>query len=95
MPWQGSERFDYDLDSVLIFAPMKSGVFATFAREQWVYLGESGNICGQLLDHLHGDNACIARCSPTHFAYELTAPATRRARHQELVQEFQPVCTAG
>ena len=68
---------------------------STFAREQCVYLGESGNICGQLLDHLHGDNACIARCSPTHFAYELTASATRRARHQELVQEFQPVCTAG
>ena len=95
MPWQGSEQFDYDLESILMFAPMKSGVFATFARGTWVYIGESGNICGQLLARLGDDYVCSAQQRPTHFACELVAAASRSARQSQLVQEFQPVNNAG
>ena len=95
MPWQGSERFDYDLESILTFAPMKSGVFAILAQGQWVYIGESGNICGQLLARLGDDNVHAAQQRPAHFAYELVAAASRSARQRELVHEFQPVSSAG
>lgn len=95
MPWQGSELFDYDLESILIFAPMKSGVFAILAHGKWLYIGESDNICGQLLARLGDDNVCRAQQHPTHFAYELVAAASRSARQSQLVQEFQPVYNAG
>ncbi len=95
MPWQGSERFDYDLESILIFAPMKSGVFGILARGKWVYIGGSSNICGQLLARLDDVSVSSAQQCPTHFVYELVAAASRRARQSQLVQEFQPQYNAG
>jgi len=95
MSWQGSARFDYDLFSILLHAPMKSGIYAMFTRGKWVYIGESGNMCGWLLRHRGGDNVCMARGRPTHFAYELVAAEARRVRKQELIEEFQPECNEG
>jgi hypothetical protein len=95
MPWQGSERFAFEIFSILQHAPTRSGVYVTVARGKWVYVGEADNLCGQLLLDLEGDNPCIARYRPTHFAFELVAPRTRKARQQELIQEFRPVCNGG
>ncbi len=94
MPWQGSERFPYDVFSILQHAPMQSGVYVTVARGRWVYVGEADNVCAQLLLDLEGDEACLARYQPTHFAFELVAPEIREARQQQLIQEYRPVCNS-
>jgi predicted GIY-YIG superfamily endonuclease len=93
MPWQGSERFDYDLTSSQLNTPTAWGVYVTRARGTWVYIGESGNLLSRLLQHLNGENPCLAQHRPTHFAFALVPADTRRTRQQKLIQRFQPVCS--
>ena len=90
MCWQGSDRFDYGMRSILNNAPVKSGVYATYSGGTWLIVGASGDIRASLLTLLLG-NPYGAQNQPTHFAYEPAAAEARGARRQELIEEFHPV----
>ncbi len=92
MPWNGTNGFLYNEQSVIDNAPPSSGVYSIFRENHWIYIGESGNIRDRLLEHIRRrENQRIDRSMPTHFAYELVA-VNRVARQDALILELNPSC---
>jgi hypothetical protein len=85
-------RYSFSHTSVVVNAPEQSGVYALHYQTTWVYVGESANIRAQLLQHLHGDNACIAVYPNLSFSFEMIPEAVRAWRQDELIREFRPTC---
>jgi excinuclease UvrABC nuclease subunit len=93
MSWNGSTGFLYNEQSIINNAPAGSGVYAIYRENQWIYIGESGNVRDRLLEHIRRqENPCIVRSNPTHFAYELVAAPYRVQRQDQLIAEFHPSC---
>lgn len=69
--------------------PGQVGVYGLFKQGVWVYVGR-GDIRGRLLDHLNGDNACIAAQGPTSWVDEVTSNDV--AREKQLIAELTPAC---
>jgi hypothetical protein len=92
MPWQGTEKFALGIFTVLDKSPLRSGVYALFSGEKWVYIGESENIQVHLLKHLNGPDSCVLQNDVTSFAYEFVPPESRVPRQRALIREFSPVC---
>ena len=88
MPFGGKAR-EYNRNNVLALNPNQMGVYGLFKPNRWVYIG-SGDIRQRLLDHLNGDNPCIAREAPTHWIDEVTANYI--SREKELMIEYNPIC---
>jgi excinuclease UvrABC nuclease subunit len=89
----GLTSFPFDYATILASVPAQSGDYAIYNRTSWIYVGESRNIRGRVLDHLNGDNSCITRNAPTGFQYELVAgQAQRVARQNQLILALKPVC---
>src|SRR5437879_6149041 len=76
-------------------APAASGVYGLSSAREWIYVGHSDNIQGELLLHLAEDPAARQNTHPTGFTFELCPPQTRVARQDRLVQELEPVCNRG
>ena len=95
MPWQGTEKFAFGIFTVLQKSPAKSGVYALYSGEQWVYIGASRNIQVHLLTHLNGPDPCILQQGVTSFAYESVPAEALEARQKALIREFRPVCGEG
>ncbi len=92
MAWRGSNRFGFNEAWVRIYAPAGSGVYAIYAGERWLYIGETESIRDDLLRHLAGEISCVAQQKPTHFAFQSVSAGDRAARQQELIAEYRPVC---
>jgi hypothetical protein len=92
MAWKGSARFDYQMSSILIEAPIRSGIFVIYKRDRCIFVGEAGDIRGRLMRLLDGDIACIAENQPTHFAFELADADLRALRCREVIADLNPVC---
>ncbi len=92
MAWKGSNHFGFNEAWVRIYAPAGSGVYALFAQQRWLYIGEAEDIRAQLLRHLAGENPCIVQQAPTHFAFQSVPASDRVARQGELIAEYQPAC---
>jgi hypothetical protein len=92
MPWGNPASYEFSRISICLNAPEQSGIYALYHRATWLYIGETENIRAQLLQHLDGDDICVAVYPALTFSFVL-APATARAwRQDELVREFHPVC---
>lgn len=85
-------RYPFSHTSIVLNAPEESGVYALHYQTTWVYVGESANIRAQLLEHLNGDNACIAVYPNLNFSYELIPEPVRAWRQDEMIREFRPTC---
>ncbi|HSB68299.1 MAG TPA: hypothetical protein VLT62_03045 [Candidatus Methylomirabilis sp.] len=92
MAWQGTEKFALGIFTVLEKSPGRSGVYALFSGERWVYIGSSDNIQVHLLNHLNGPDPCVLQNDVTSFAYEAIPAESRLVRQQDLIREFKPVC---
>ena len=88
----GQQGFPYNRISILGNAPSLSGVYVLYTQQQWIYVGESGDIQTRLLQHLNGDNACITRNGPTGFQFELVDANQRVARQNQWIAALNPVC---
>jgi hypothetical protein len=51
--WRPLGGFTYDRITITRHVPAKSGVYAVFGFEVCVYVGESDDICANLLEHYH------------------------------------------
>ena len=92
MGWQGTEKFAFGIFTVLEKSPGRSGVYALFSGEKWVYIGSSDNIQVHLLNHLNGPDPCVLQNDVTSFAFEAIPAEVRLVRQQDLIREFRPVC---
>ena len=92
MPWNNTNPFAYHSVGMITGAPAASGVYGIYNAQQWIYIGESQNIQARLLQHLNGDNPCIARLNPTSFMFELSPDNQRVARQNQLILEFPTAC---
>jgi hypothetical protein len=95
MPWYGSHRFAFTERAIYANAPGRSGVYVLFdGQGRCVFVGESEDIQGSLLQLTRGASACVARQAPSLYAWELVAAEQRAMRRDQLTQEFHPVCDA-
>ncbi len=89
----GQTGYPWTYQSILQSAPHASGVYAIYNPQQWIYVGESGDIQTRLMQHWNDDNACITRNAPTGFQFELVAgEAQRVARQNQLIAALNPTC---
>ena len=91
MPFSGAKH-KFTRADIIAFASLGSGVYGLFTADLWVYVGESESLEQHLLQHLKGDNACIARWSPTGFVFETVEASQRVARRDQLILELIPAC---
>lgn len=88
----GLPGFAWSHASIVANAPHASGVYCIYNQQQWIYVGESGDLQARLLEHFNGDNACITRNAPTGFQFELVAANQRVARQNQLIVALKPIC---
>ena len=79
-------------NAVHAFAPATSGVFGISNAREWIYIGETDNLRGTLLAHLHEGETALMRLRPTGFVFEICDQATRPTRQDRLVREYEPIC---
>src|SRR5690348_8899526 len=78
--------------SVQTYAPIASGVYGISNAREWIYIGESDDIQAALLTHLHEGDTPLMNKRPTGFVFEVCNRATRPARQDRLVFEYEPAC---
>jgi hypothetical protein len=82
---------DWSESSIKQNAPQAAGVYAIYNRA-WIYVGESNNIQGTILEHWNGDHACITTGVPAGFVFELCHQNERVQRQVALTNRFRPPC---
>jgi len=87
--------FTYELQSIIRNGPSHSGIFAIFAWDTCVFVGEAADIRASLLALYEAVNPCWSRTALTHFTIELVAPESRVERQRERIRELGPVCNLG
>lgn len=78
--------------SIREHAPVVSGVYGISNAAEWIYIGESDNIQGALLDHLQNADSPLLKRKPTGFVFEACDRSRRPERQGRLVSEYEPVC---
>jgi hypothetical protein len=78
--------------SVQAHAPAASGVYGISNAREWIYIGETDNIQGALLEHLQDLSAQVMKKQPTGFVCEVCDGLRRPARHTRLIVEYGPAC---
>jgi hypothetical protein len=92
MPFEGCFARVFNIASVQRDAPACSGVYGLSDAREWIYVGETGNIQGRLMELLQGtsSSAFLRGRTPTGFSFELCHPSNRIARQDRLVYELEP-----
>jgi hypothetical protein len=76
--------------AVQFYAPLASGVYGISNASEWIYIGETDNIQGTLLDHLKDLSTTLMKRQPTGFVFEICDETHRLARQDRLVLEYEP-----
>ena len=95
MPFENQLPLVFTAMSVRKNAPALSGVYGLSSAQEWIYVGHSDNIQGELLQHLAETSSARQDVHPTGFTFELCPPETRVARQDRLVRELEPVGNRG
>jgi len=82
-------------DAVKMYAPSAPGVYGISNAQEWIFIGETENIQGALLDHLGQSDTPLMNRQPTGFVFEICDPASRWTRLDRLVSEYAPCCNQG
>ena len=90
MPFEYSLPHAFSIRSIRAHAPAVSGVYGISNSREWIYIGQSDDIQGRLMDHL--TELTLRRREPTGFVYEVCEPSERTIRQNRLVVEYEPVC---
>jgi hypothetical protein len=72
-------------------APAASGVYGLSNASQWLYVGETANIQGELLKHLQHPSPFLTTHEPSGFTFELSSAERRTKRQTQLVSELEPI----
>ena len=78
--------------TIQVYAPAAAGVYGISNAREWIYIGETEDIKGALLQHLQDIGTSLMKRQPTGFVFEICGGAHRPARQDRLVREYEPVC---
>jgi hypothetical protein len=92
MPFNQFTPRNFATDAVRTYAPALSGVYGISNAREWIYIGETENIQGALLEHLQSSRTPLMKREPTGFVFEVCDEARRSSRQDRLVVEYGPVC---
>ncbi len=92
MPFENSLAHAFKTSSVRNHAPVASGVYGISNSREWIFIGQTDNIQGELLAHLQQTGSSLLTRQPKGFVYELCTSGVRLSRHDSLVTEYSPVC---
>lgn len=92
MPFSQQFPRSFTTSSVHEFAPAMSGVYGISNSKEWFYIGATDDIRAALLQHLPELSAAFPSRPPTGFVFEVCDGASRSARQDRLVAEYEPVC---
>ncbi|HYL77512.1 MAG TPA: hypothetical protein VEU96_25080 [Bryobacteraceae bacterium] len=92
MPFEQLTPRPFTSGAVQMYAPAASGVYGISNAREWIYIGETDNIQGALLGHLHDLYAALIKRQPTGFVFEVCDGARRPSRQDRLVLEYEPTC---
>ena len=90
MPFPDQDTKEYNRQNVESMDPNQFGCYGLYRHGHWIYVGK-GDIRERLLDHINGDNPCIALEEPTHWVDIVTADMDNEEKR--LILEFDPACT--
>jgi hypothetical protein len=90
MPFEQSIPRSLTATSVNAYAPTASGVYGISNSREWIYIGATDNIRGALLADMQELETFLIRPQPVGFVFELCDRATRPARQNRLVLEYEP-----
>ncbi len=91
----GGQGLSYNRQTISASVPARSGVYALCNAQQWIYVGETGDIQARLIQHLNGDNACITRSAPTVFQFDLVDANQRVAVQDRWIAQLGTMTPAG
>jgi hypothetical protein len=77
------------------YAPIVPGIYGMSNARQWVYIGQTENIQGALLQHLRDLDTTVLKWEPTGFVFEACTGEQRQTRQDSLVLEYAPICNRG
>ena len=81
---------------ITLYAPKKSGVYWIMdPTKSTIYVGESGDIHGRLLDHHNGNSdqsACIWKHLPSQYDFRELSLIRRIQAEREMINRLNPPC---
>jgi hypothetical protein len=92
MPFYNPLPHPFTFRSINTFAPASPGLYGISNSREWIYIGETENVLGALLDHLGESGTLLKERSPSGFVFEVEVSGSRMARQDRLVMEYEPVC---
>ncbi|HEV8147008.1 MAG TPA: hypothetical protein VGP79_11530 [Bryobacteraceae bacterium] len=92
MPFQTITPRPFTTTAIQIYAPAAAGVYGITNAREWIFIGESDNIQGALLDHLRNSGTSLMQHQPAGFVYETCVGEQRKTRQGRLVTEYTPIC---
>lgn len=91
MPFDQPIPHPFTAGAVRIYAPAASGIYGISNAREWIYIAETNNIQGALLDHLQeGVDASLLKRQPTGFVFEVCDGVRRSTRQNCLALEYTP-----
>ena len=90
MPFENCVARVYTVASVWQNAPPSSGIFGLSNARGWLFVGETDDIRGSLLELLEDSASAPLSAGATGFSYELRGPGDRARRHSQLSLELRP-----
>jgi hypothetical protein len=91
MPFENHGNRSFTTMSIGKNAPRASGVYGLADASQWIYVGETADIHGELLRHLQNPHEFLKEHPPSGFTFELSAAGLRVGRQNQLVWELGPI----
>ena len=92
MPFEQLTPRPFTSVAIATYAPAAAGVYGISNAQEWIYIGQSDDIKGSLLEHLQDLTTSLMKHRPAGFVFEICRGAHRLARQDRLVQEYEPAC---
>ena len=94
MPFEKLIPRPFTTAGVQMYAPPSSGVYGISNAREWIYIGETDDIQGALLEHLRDVYTPLMKRVPTGFVFEVCGLTRRPDRQNRLVFEYSPCVNA-
>jgi len=92
MPFEQLTPRPFTPGAIATYAPAVSGVYGISNAHEWIFIGQTDDIKGSLLEHLQDLSTSLMKRQPAGFVFEVCQGARRSARQDRLVLEYEPAC---